>query len=90
MHFFNSKDERENREFTMAISVALEPEAYPPAENIYVVGDRSTYLYIVTRGLVKHMLNFNFGVMIPGSFFGQDFLVEDYVCSYFLVTFSNI
>jgi len=62
----------------MAISVALEPEAYPPAENIYVVGDRSTYLYIVTRGLVKHMLNFNFGVMIPGSFFGQDFLVEDY------------
>lgn len=78
MKFFNPKNPRENREFTMAISVQLEPMAYPPAENIYVVGDRSTYLYIVTRGLIKHMLNFNFGVLIPGAFFGEDFLVEDY------------
>jgi len=78
MKFFNASDERENREFCMAVSCVLEPVAFPPNETIYVIGDRATCLYIITRGLVKHMKQFQFRILIPEDHFGEEMVVEDY------------
>merc|ERR1711865_1018636 len=46
--------------------------------GIYVIGDRATCLYIITRGLVKHMKQFQFRILIPEDHFGEEMVVEDY------------
>merc|ERR1711865_1105159 len=61
--FFNAEDARERAEFSMCVSVSLYPVAFPPDESVYVAGDRSHCMFIVTRGLLRDASNVSFTIL---------------------------
>ena len=68
--FFNADDQHERSRFIDRISMALELETFAPDEVLYDVGDPSTKMYIIRRGLVG-VGGAPRGV---GRFFGEDCL----------------
>jgi CRP-like cAMP-binding protein len=74
--FFNPPQRpREQREFHMNISLLLEPVAFPPNEILYMVGDDSTSMFIVQRGLLKSVYMHayaSFRILTVGEVFGAE------------------
>jgi potassium voltage-gated channel Eag-related subfamily H protein 7 len=74
--FFNpARRPREQLELHMNISLLLEPVAFPPDEIAYMVGDDSTCMYIVQRGLLKavYMHSYSsFRILTVGQVFGAE------------------
>jgi potassium voltage-gated channel Eag-related subfamily H protein 7 len=75
--FLNPEVKHERSSLVMSICVALEPEAFPPNELLYMRGERCSAMYIVQRGLLAKSGGGNgarVSVLNHPSFFGEESL----------------
>jgi hypothetical protein len=72
--FLNPSEQRERSELMKHICVALSPEAFPPDETLYIVGEVCVEMYIVQRGLLASLAPGALSMLNFGTFFGAEAL----------------
>jgi CRP-like cAMP-binding protein len=72
--FLNPSEQRERSELMKNICTNLTPEAFPPDETLYIVGEVCSEMYIVQRGLLASLAPGDLKMLNFGTFFGAEAL----------------
>jgi CRP-like cAMP-binding protein len=74
--FFTASDRDERESFVAVLSTLLEPCTFPPHEEIYRIGQKSTFMMIVTRGIATSAGPKGTAVFHQGDHFGEEMILR--------------
>jgi hypothetical protein len=79
--YLNADDKSERADFVAALSLKLEPVAFPPNEEVYVKGEPAKYMMIVSRGMASvsgaGSVSAGYKIVREKGHFGQNFVLQN-------------